>query len=180
MKILIVDNHTKDLEELKKLIGNFDFSICPKEKFSYEITNGFDLIIFSGGSGAGVYPIINHKENYKTEIDFIRKSDKKIIGICLGCEIVAAAFDCTLKELKAKEKGIINIQFKNKEIPVYEAHRFVIDKVSNEIEILATSNDGIEMIKHKVKPIYGLQFHPEMFVDKTEGKNIFFEILKTI
>ena len=71
--------------------------------------------------------------------------------------------------------------FDNKEeVFVYESHRFVVDKVSEDIEILATSNDGIEFFKHKNKPIYGLQFHPEMFVDKTQGKEIFLKILEKL
>ncbi len=178
MKILLVDNHTKNLEETKKLLNSFDFLVCKKEEFSNDFANTFDLIIFLGGSC--VNSVKNHREDYKNEIDFISKTDKKIIGICLGCEIVATAFNCSLKELRAKEKGISNIKFENEEIPIYEAHRFVIDKVSDEIEILATSNHGIEIIKHKTKPIYGLQFHPEMFVDKTKGDEIFFKILESI
>lgn len=178
MKILLVDNHTKNLEETKGLLNGFDFSVCKKEEFSNDFANIFDLIIFLGGSG--VHSVKNHSEDYKNEIDFISKSNKKIIGICLGCEIVAKAFNCSLKELQAKEKGISTIKFKNEEIPIYEAHRFVIDKVSDEIEILATSDHGIEMIKHKTRPIYGLQFHPEMFVDITKGSEIFMNILKNI
>ncbi|MCC7004627.1 gamma-glutamyl-gamma-aminobutyrate hydrolase family protein [Candidatus Nomurabacteria bacterium] len=178
MKILLVDNHTKNLEETKKLFSGLDFLVSKKEEFSNDFANTFDLIIFLGGSG--VNSVKNHREDYKNEIDFISNTDKKIIGICLGCEIVATSFNCTLKELEAKEKGISIIKFENEEIPIYEAHRFVIDKVSDEIEILATSNHGIEMIKHKTKPIYGLQFHPEMFVDKTRGNEIFFNILNNI
>lgn len=178
MKILLVDNHTKNLEATKRLLGSFDFSICNREEFSSDLANAFDLIIFSGGSN--VNPVKYNREDYDNEINFIRQTDKKIIGICLGCEIIAITFNCTLKELEAKEKGISTIKFKNREISIYESHRFVIDKVSDEIEILATSDHGIEMIKHKTKPIYGLQFHPEMFIDQTDGDEIFMNIIKTI
>lgn len=184
MKVLIVDNYTKNLEELKNLLNNFDFSVIKKKQFSIKIAHNFDLIVFSGGSG--VRSVKNHKEEYKTEIDFIKKTDKKVIGICLGCEIIAVAFDCSLKKLKLPEKKITKIKMSKmpfdtkKEILVYESHCFIIDKVSEDIEILATSDDGIEFFKHKNKPIYGLQFHPEKFVDKTQGKKIFLEILKNV
>jgi len=36
--------------------------------------------------------------------------------------------------------------------------------------------DGIEMIQHMDAPIYGFQFHPEMFVDQTVGDDIYSEI----
>ena len=190
MKILLVDNHTKNIKELKDLLNNFDFSLIKKEQFSIKIARNFDLIVFSGGSGIGVYSVKNHKEEYKTEIDFIKNTDKKVIGICLGCEIIAVAFDCSLKKLKLPEKGITKIKMSKglfdtlfdtkKEILVYESHRFAIDKVSEDIEILATSDDGIEIFKHKNKPIYGLQFHPEIFINKTQGREIFLKILKNI
>lgn len=72
------------------------------------------------------------------------------------------------------------MKFENKEIPVFESHRFAIEKISNVIEALATSDHGIEMIKHKDKPIYGLQFHPESFIDKTQGDEIFLKILENL
>ncbi len=178
MKILLVDNHTKNLEETKKLLKDFDFKICKKEEFSTENSENFDLIIFLGGSS--VRSVKNHKEDYGSEIDFIKNTNKKVIGICLGCEIIATAFDCSIRESSKTEKGISNIKYQNNEFPIYESHRFIIDKVSDVIEILATSNHGIEMIKHKTKPIYGLQFHPEMFAKKTSGDEIFFNVLKNI
>ena len=38
--------------------------------------------------------------------------------------------------------------------------------------------DGIEAIRHKTYLIYGVQFHPEMFVDKTCGDEIFHNFLR--
>lgn len=76
MKILLVDNHTKNLEETKKLLNSFDFLVCKKEEFSNDFANTFGLIIFLGGSG--VNSVKNHREDYKNEIDFISKTDKKL------------------------------------------------------------------------------------------------------
>lgn len=188
MKVLIVDNKTRNLEQLKDLFLDFDFSVVTKDSFLAEQAELFDLIVFSGGSG--VRSVKNHTEDYKNEIDFIKSTDKKVIGICLGSEIIATAFGCSLKELKSPEKGITTIKMSkagfdildnnSREISVYESHRFVIDKVSENIEVLATSNNGVEIFKYKNKPIYGVQFHPEVFVDKTQGNEIFVKILTSI
>jgi len=41
-------------------------------------------------------------------------------------------------------------------------HSLAITKLPQELEVTAMTEDGIIMgIKHKQRPIYGLQFHPE-------------------
>lgn len=175
MKILIVDNHTKNLKEMLALLRDYDNSVCTRELFSSGLADTFDLIIFSGGSG--VRSVKNHKDDYKNEIEYIKSSNKKIIGICLGCEVVASAFDCKLQENNDIHKGVYSIKYNGKNLNVYEAHKFQISEVSDDIEILAASDYGIEIIKHKTKPIYGLQFHPEMIVDNNKD-NILLEIIK--
>ncbi len=178
MNIFVVDNHSKDIEELKRLIRDFDFSVCSKEDFNPEKTKNFDLVIFSGGSG--VPSAKNHSDEYTAEIDFIKNTDKKIIGICLGCQIVALAFECTLKELLDKEEGLVRINYKDSELSVYDSHRFAIENISPYVEVLATSIDGVEMIRHKTKPIFGMQFHPEVRIDNNSGAEIFKEILNNM
>ncbi len=177
MKILLVDNHTKDIAELKRLLGNFDFTTISMEDFSASSAEGFDLIILSGGSG--IRSVKNHPGDYVNEIDFVKNTDKKIIGICLGAQIIATAFGCELVNLDTEHKGITKISLTKtgNMYEVYEAHRFAITNTPDEIEVLATSDHGIEMFKHKTKPIYGLQFHPEMFVDKMAGDEIFLNLL---
>lgn len=174
MKILIVDNHTKNLNELINLLTPFDIQIITKEEFKKGVEQNFDTIILTGGSN--VLSVKNHREEYQDEIDFLKSTDKKVIGICLGCEIIAIAFGCSLVE-KKKESGIFEITYNNEIIPVYESHRFAIENVSNEIEILGRSDNTIKIIKHTTKPIFGMQFHPEMFVEKTKGKDIFLSFL---
>jgi anthranilate/para-aminobenzoate synthase component II len=45
--------------------------------------------------------------------------------------------------------------------------------------VLATSKDGIEAIKHRTKPIYGVQFHPSLLSDN-EGYKTLENFLKLI
>ena len=51
-------------------------------------------------------------------------------------------------------------------------HSLVADKVTNDLIVTATSNDGLIMgVEHKTKKIYGVQFHPESVMTK-EGIKI--------
>ena len=138
----------------------------------------FDLILLSGGSGTNA--VKYHPDDYDEEIKFIREADRKIIGICLGCEIIATAFGCTLRKMPARSKGIYNINFGGQKYSVYKSHKFIIDKITEEVEVLAVSEDGVEMIKHKTKSIYGLQFHPEIYPHKTQGRAIFWRIIEDL
>lgn len=178
MKVLIINNHTKHLKKLQTLIAGNDITVFEREDFVLKEVDDFDLIIISGGSH--VYPVKNHRDTYREEIEFLKTTEKPVIGICLGCEIIAVAFGSTLQALPARERGICEVQFGKKSIRVYEAHRFSIEAVADKLEVLATSKNGPEIIKHKTKPIFGFQFHPEMFVNKTEGDEIFLEIISKI
>ncbi len=175
MNILIIDNGTKHLGRLKKLlIGN---KIDVYKLFSkYPDTNKYNLVILSGGSQIS---IINAPEIFTQEIQLVKNSTVPIIGICQGCEVIAYTFGSELSYLNRKSKGIKNITLLppltkfSKHIDVYEAHNLVISKLGKNLLSYGESKDGIEIIKHKVKNIVGLQFHPEMMVDKTLGDELF-------
>jgi len=176
MKILLVNNQTKHLTKLQKLLKEHVVQTIGKDEFTCEIAKDFEVVIFSGGSN--VATVKNHQEVYKNETEFILKSDKKVIGICLGCEIIARAFNCNLIHLKSKVKGIIDMSYDDKVIPVFSAHNYAIKTPSPEIKVLATSTNGIEIFKHKLKPIYGIQFHPEISLGNNLGHEIFLKILE--
>lgn len=180
-KILIIDNETTLIKKLQKLIPGSEIVKKPN-KITKKDFKHFDLIVLSGGHRYSVnhsYPIL------KEEVALIR-SGKPIIGICFGCQLIAKAFGGDLYKLKTKRRGIKSIKFldkrlsKKSSIKVFESHRYSIKTVPKEIDVLAKSKDGPEIIKHKTLPIYGFQFHPEKFVSKTEGDKVFLKVFYKI
>ena len=184
MKILIIDNGTSFLIKLKNLFKGHDISVSPFNLVTVTEAKKFDLIVLSGGHK---YPVINHAKQFKAELDIINKARKPILGICLGFELIAFNYKCKLKRLKEKEKGVISINLikdlitkKLDSINVYESHRWAIQDPGKNLIALGKSKDGIEIVKHRTKHIYGFQFHPEIVKDKSKGKQLFSNFLSVI
>lgn len=185
MKILLINNKTKHLARLKKLLAGLPFEVIDYSDIDPDHAKKFDVIILSGGHD---FPVIGNEKLLRKEIELVKTSKAKIFGICFGFEVIARAFGADLAPMRKTRRGLIDIKivepdeiFSN--IPnfqVYEGHRWVVEKTNKNLVALARSKDGIEAVRHKTRPIYGVQFHPEMFVDKTCGDEIFYNFLKLI
>ena len=64
-------------------------------------------------------------------------------------------------------------------IRVGETERWTIDEMPRELVVLARSESGIEAVRHRTKPVYGLQLRPEDFKYASDGKLVFANILDT-
>lgn len=185
MRILIVDNGTSYLPQLEKLVAAHDVTTIKYSGITSCDINDFDAAILSGGHD---FPVYGNEDRLRAEIEFVKNFNKPLFAICFGFELVAHTFGAGLALMQHKEKGILDIQiivpdqvFSNiTEFQVYESHRWSVAELSDDCIALARSKDGIEMIKHTTRPIYASQFHPEMFVDKTCGDEIFNNFLRIV
>lgn len=176
MKVLLVDNGTTLLEKLEKLIPDVE-TVEQAERFSAAEGDGYDLIVLSGSSKE---QLVGNESDFKDEIAFIRTNQKPLIGICFGCELIVSAFGGELRKLDPPHKGIREFEITDpnlfsgrKSLKVYESHQWIMEEAPMHFDVLAQSADGPEMIRHQTLPVYGLQFHPENFVDTTEGDELF-------
>lgn len=185
MHAAIINNgSTEPTNILRLLEGNevVVFSYADAKKAN---ADDFDLLVLSGGSQ---FPIEYNKEKLRDEIALIRRSSIPTLGICYGCELIAIAFGGTLTDRGDKTQGRTALRVEvvknnpifqgKKEFLVYDAHRWVIDQVPTDFEVLARSVHGVEVIKHKTRPIYGFQFHPEKMLDETFGDELFAAFIK--
>ena len=184
MNILLIDNGTTLLEKLRTLIPGDESIVC-FDSFSIDQAHDADTIILSGSS---IGPLVSNTDKFQKEIEFIQSTDKPIIGICFGYELIVHAFGGKLKEFERKEVGAVEIKvLKDEELfcnqqrfSSFENHRWGTDVLPDNFEVLAESDHGPEVVRHLSRPIYGLQFHPENKVETSFGDELFLNILKRI
>ena len=172
--ILIVDNESLHTQEIAQLFPGKKITICPYNKIPD--TKKYDLIILSGGSH---YSVLQQPSHYKKELALIQNTKIPLVWICLGCQLIAYAFGSKLTRMP--EKLVKEIEIRNgldkKDYKVFEAHKYAVTLLWSELKWVAKSKCGYEIIRHKTRPIWWFQFHPEVDMKHTQGKKILQEVL---
>lgn len=98
---------------------------------------------------------------YLEFFEWIKNSDKPILGICSGSQIIASMFGSKIS--KNEEIGMTENEgnlFGREKFSAYNLHQNGFD--GGNIEVLTKSNKSIQSFKIKNKKIYGVAFHPEV------------------
>lgn len=143
------------------------------DQFKKNPPNG---IILSGGPKS-VYdttaPVLN--------LDYL-EFEKPVLGICYGLQTLAHSIEPeSVEQAEKREFGRAKIlidddtdllrDVENESI-VWMSHGDHIRNLPGPYEVIAhTSNAPVAAVRHREKPIYGVQFHPEV-VHTTQGKQI--------
>jgi GMP synthase (glutamine-hydrolysing) len=96
-----------------------------------------------------------------------------VLGLCYGMQLACYLLGGQVKPAPAREFGRAHLQVKETQHPllqglpaetvVWMSHGDQVVDVANEYQVLAsTSTCPIAAVQHKTKPLYGLQFHPEV------------------
>lgn len=137
--------------------------------------------IFLGNGPGDPKDIPDVVETVKKLID----SGIPVLGICLGHQLISLALGCNTKRLKFGHHGGNHPVKDIKTGRVYitsQNHNFVVCDLSDDVEATFINvNDGsIEGIKHKTKPVYSVQFHPEASPGPLDTQVLFDRFLKII
>ncbi len=178
MRFLIIDNDTSYLPQIKELLSDHSSRVVDNSEIDTINPDEFDVIILSGSHD---FPVKGNEELLQDEMNLVLNCKKPIFGICFGFQVIARAFGADLELMENREEGMLDIKVMEQDkvfngisnFRVFENHRWVVKEVPDELIPLACSKDGIEVIKHRSKPIYAVQFHPELFVEKSCGDEIF-------
>lgn len=177
-KVLVIDNYDSFTYNLVHYMEDLDYevSVVRNDEFSMDFVEKFDKILISPGPG------IPNEAGQTKELIKRFYSTKSIMGVCLGHQAIGEVFGGKLKNLDSVFHGVatdIKIVsedkvFKNipKKIKVGRYHSWVVEKLNDNLEVLASDNDGnIMALRHKDYKVWGVQFHPESILTEY-GKDI--------
>ncbi len=176
MRVIVVNNHTMHLQDIKKLFAptdNLEY-ISYTQIWWYDF-GGVDCIVLTGSSNHPYY-----SKTFDKELAFLQEVTTPTIGICLGCELMVEAFGGIIHRQTERIEGKLDIQVENDPATyvVHEAHRYSIVHLWDELHGVAKSEYGYEIIKHISKPFIGFQFHPEVMTESKDGYRLFAEYTK--
>jgi len=142
-------------------------------------------LILSGG------PSSVYEKNAPRMDPRILQANLPILGLCYGHQLVAQLSKGNVEPARCKEYGTADVKIDkavgvlkglDTEEKVWMSHGDTVFEMPPEFEILAhTSNCPVAAFRHKNKPIYGLQWHPEVIHTKNGAlmiRNFVFEVCK--
>ena len=186
MKVYVINNQTSRLDHLISLITD---TISKPKLVNYSDINtadinSDDIVILSGSNE---HTAVWNGDIFKNEIEIIKHHKGPLIGICLGHQLIAHSYGSHVHLLPKKVYGLKTIEPTIETdlldgiqvASVFESHNWSIQKINDPLIALATSDSGIEVLRHKTRPAFGIQFHPEA-QDADSGRLIFERILEEI
>ncbi len=187
MKVLFVNNKDSFVWNLVDYVSIFEpDTVVVSNTISLKEVRELDpdAIVISPGPGHPANP-----KDIGSCLEIIRKSDVPLLGVCLGHQAIAVAFGGEVshspsgpvhgKTAEIRHNG--NSIYKGLPNPLVGGryHSLAITRLPDELEVTARTQESIIMgVKHRNKPIFGLQFHPESVLTP-QGLRIVENFLKT-
>ncbi len=179
--------------ELKHTLAGIAGDICVDVHYSQlsrELVERLDpwAVCHSGAGTYGAYDILENSA-YRWVINEYSVAQ---LGLCKGCQLIAEVLGGRTDYMgplrdeepdlapgyhpgKYKETGVFPVRIVKRDplfeglgdiIRVFEGHALEVKELGPEVELLASSTRcRVQAFKHREKPIYGTQFHPEQSPD---------------
>ena len=188
--ILLIDNYDSFSYNLYQYVGEIepDIRVIRNDELTVKEIQDLnpDRVIISPGPG--------RPEDAGVIIRVVRELGKSIpvLGVCLGHQAICAAFRATVtyaRELMHGKQSDVTFDpacplFRNcpDTAPVARYHSLAADPdtIPDCLLVTARTADGEVMaVRHRDRPIYGVQFHPESIMTP-DGKRMLKNFIKEI
>tara|TARA_B100000686_G_scaffold341310_1_gene418507 strand:- start:4815 stop:5354 length:540 start_codon:yes stop_codon:yes gene_type:complete len=167
MNFLIISTCTEKLSErefvspIANIVSPDKCQILHYKQCNKDIISEFDKILICGTS----LQDNNYQKDLKMFRSFLLECEKPILGICSGMQITAMIFGDKITE--NTEIGMVDVRTLEPnnlcagEFQAYTLHNYSVNTLES-FNVLARSENSIQVFKHITKQIFGVSFHPEV------------------
>ncbi|MEM3785881.1 MAG: gamma-glutamyl-gamma-aminobutyrate hydrolase family protein [Nitrososphaeria archaeon] len=181
MAILIINNYRveKGLRKIDNIkhalldLGISEIKVWSYSEVDQSLPEDVKAIILSGSESHLNEPEV--REIYSSEIEFVKRVNVPILGICFGHQLIGVAFGSTVYSLSNPIKGFVAVKilqphaifssWKEGDVVILKQHH--IDCLSELperfVQLAESESCKIEAMAHHTKPIYGIQAHIERY-----------------
>jgi anthranilate synthase component II len=180
-RVALIDNYDSFTFNLVHYLGELgaDVSVWRNDEISVEETLAEtpDAIVLSPG------PCTPNEAGVCLDLVRAASGTTPILGVCLGHQTIGQAFGGDVVRAPQPMHGKVSqiahnarglFRGLNGPFQATRYHSLVIERstVPAELEVSAESDDGLIMaVAHQVRPVYGVQFHPESIASEN-GRQI--------
>ena len=164
------------------------FSECTVIRFSdinecFHVEKDIDCVVLSGSAARIVKP--SDRRVFEGTINLVKTCDLPLLGICFGHQLLCWAFGAEVGSLaqpvfdrfervRVVDDDEIFAGFAGQQtIPLAESHYdYVLKERLAQAGMMLLADSAsceVEAVKHRSKPFYGVQFHPERIKVKSES-----------
>lgn len=166
MPTLIIDNYDSFTWNLAHMVA--DPLVVLNDAMTWEQLRelAFDRVIISPGPGRPDRP-----RDFGVSADAIRHAQVPVLGVCLGHQGIAIGFGGEVVQGEPVHGYPCRVRHNNDPLfegvpQAFSAIRYhslhVKEPLPETLEAIAWSGDGTLMaLRHRTRPIWGVQFHPE-------------------
>ena len=187
--IVLIDNYDSFTYNLVQFFGDLgqDIQVHRNDKITVQEVMNLkpDAVVISPGP--------SDPEHAGICLELVKECEKTgtpLLGVCLGHQTIGQALGGNVVKTKPLHGKTSKIKHTNKSvfagipepIEVTRYHSLIVEKNSlpDTLEVTAETDDGIIMgLRHKTKPIHGVQFHPESIATE-HGLSMLRNFLATI
>jgi para-aminobenzoate synthetase len=170
MRILLIDNYDSFTYNLYQLLGEVagEAPVVIRNDADWADIDleRFDGIVVSPGPGRP-----DRHRDFGISAEAINQTRLPVLGVCLGHQGIAHLFGGTVQHAPEPVHGRVADVFHDGDglfaglpspLSVVRYHSLIAADLPPELEITARTADGLIMgLRHRDRPIWGVQFHPE-------------------
>ena len=133
-------------------------------------------IVVISGSTSGIYEDEEWIESLVEKTEEYIANDIPVLGLCFGKQVIAKAMGAEVVQMDDYEIGYRPVEMEDSEIfeglssieYPFNTHQDKVRDLPEELEVIAQTDVCIQAVQHAEKPVYGVQFHPELTPDVAE------------